>query len=319
MKRLNILFTLFLILFLLCSKNSFLQGEVKKGELLSINLQTGTTGAVKGVVKNAENKEPIENAEIILIYSKNKSMKFDLQTDKDGTFYKGGLRPGYYKLSVEKENFLPISRMVRMLLGETVQEDFQLQSLESQVPIAVKSAKSALQFYREGNWEKAIKEFSKAIRDNPSNHVLFFYRGSAQEKLDQIKKALSDFQKAIDINPDFESAYSSAAKLFARQQNYKKAIELYQKSIELDDKDVTTLYNYSVVLINTGKNLKAVKTLEKLLSLDKEYADAYYRLGMLYIGQGNTKMAKNHLKKFIDLVPEDKNAPIARKVIERLK
>jgi len=111
-----------------------------------------------------------------------------------------------------------------------------------------------------------------------------------------------------------------AGKIFARQQNYEKAREFYQKSVELDDQNVSTLYNYAVVLINIGeKSDEAIVILEKLLSLDDAHADAYYRLGMLYVSQGDTERAKELLQEFLELDPENKNAPIARQVIDALK
>jgi len=40
---------------------------------------------------------------------------------------------------------------------------------------------------------------------------------------------------------------------------------------------------------------------------------------MLYVSQGDTERAKELLQEFLELDPENKNAPIARQVIEALK
>lgn len=320
MKMFNKFSLLFLFFFLVCHTGNFLNGSIKPSDSLFLATQSGTTGAVRGLVKDAVSGKVIANAKIVLVNSKNSTMKYELKTDKKGAYYKGGLRPGYYEFTVEKENFLPIAKMVRARLGETVQEDFELQSLESQVPVAMKKAKSAIKFFQEAKWEDAVKEFSKAIAENQSSHMLFYFRGIAQEKLGSLEEALSDYQKTIELKSDFAPPYSMAGKIFARQQNYEKASEFYQKSVELDDQDVTTLYNYAVVLINLGENSnEAIVILEKLLLLDEAHADAYYRLGMLYISQGDTERAKELLQKFLELDPENKNATIAKQVIDALK
>ena len=320
MKMFSRFFLLFLFIFLVCHIGNFLNGNIEPSDRLFLGTQSGTTGAVRGLVKDAESGKVIAKVKIVLVNSKNSTMKYELKTDKKGAYYKGGLRPGYYEFIVEKEGFLPISKTIRARLGETVQEDFELQSLESQVPEAITKAKKAIKFFQEAQWEDAVKEFSKAIAKNQSSHMLFYYRGLAQEKFGNLEEAMSDYQKTIELKPDFALPYSMAGKIFARQQNYEKAREFYQKSVELDDQNVSTLYNYAVVLINIGeKSDEAIVILEKLLSLDDAHADAYYRLGMLYVSQGDTERAKELLQKFLELDPENKNAPIARQVIDALK
>jgi tetratricopeptide (TPR) repeat protein len=281
--------------------------------------QSGTTGAVKGFVKEATTGKAIAEAKIVLVDTKNESLKYELQTDKKGYYYKGGLRPGYYNFTVERDNYLPTAKTVRLRLGDTVQTDFELQTIESQVPEAVKKADEAMKLFREEKWEDAVREFSEGIKDEQTNPMLFYYRGIAQENIGNTEEAMSDYRKTIELKPEYTMPYSRAAKLFARQKNYEKASELYQKSVELGDQDITTLYNYGVVLINLGKNPEAKAVLENLLSLDEDYADAYYHLGIISIGQGDSERAKELLQKFIELDPENTNAPIAKKIIESLK
>ncbi len=284
-----------------------------------IGAQSGTTGAVKGFVKNAETGDAIPKAKIILVDSRNESMKYELKTDKKGYYYKGGLRPGYYNFTVEKENFLPTAKTVRVRLSDTIQADFELQILESQTPVAIKKANKAMKFFNEGMWEDAISEYSKEITDNQTNPMLFYYRGIAQEKNGKTEEAMSDYRKTIELKPDFVLPYSRAGKIYARQQNFEKANEFYQKSVELGDQDITTLYNYGVVLINLGKSPEAKVVFENLLSLDEDYADAYYHLGIISIGQGDTPKAKEFLERFLVLDPESQYASIATEILKSLK
>jgi tetratricopeptide (TPR) repeat protein len=308
MKKHNTFTPLVLFIFLVCHTCVFLIGA-----------QSGSTGAVKGVVKNSKTGEAIAKAKIVLVDLKNESLKYKLQTDKKGSYYKGGLRPGYYNFTIEKEGFLPTAKTVRVRLSDTVQADFELQILKSQVPVAIKKTDKAMKLFREGKWENAVREFSERITDDQTNPMLFYYRGIAQENNGNTEEAMSDYQKTIELNPDFVLPYSRVGKIYARQKNYKKACEFYQKSVELGDQDITTLYNYGVVLINLGKSPEAKVVFENLLSLDEDYADAYYHLGIISIGLGDSEKAKELLQKFIELDPDNTNAPIAKKIIESLK
>jgi len=283
------------------------------------SVQSGVTGAIKGYVKDGGTGAPIDKVKITLIYTKNETVKFEILTDKKGYYYIGGLTPGYYKFSFEKDGFLPASQTWRVRLADTVQADFDLQTLETARAVdSPKTAQKAMAFFKEAKWEEAVKEFSGGISVDPANPLLYFYRGVSQENLGRIEETLADYQKAMELKPDFVLPYSRSAKIYARRQNYEKAVELYQKAVELGDQDITTRYNYSVVLMNLGQNAEAKVALENLLELDPDYADAYYHLGILSIGQGETEKAKEFLQKFLQIDPENPNAALAKQILESL-
>jgi tetratricopeptide (TPR) repeat protein len=277
------------------------------------------SAAVKGYVKDAKTGETIEKAKIIIVYSKSDSVRYTLETDKKGYYYKSGLTPGYYRFTVEKEGFLPAEQTVRARLAATVQFDFELHVVEADpVSEVAKSAQKAMKLFNEAKWNEAAEEFSAGITEDPTNPLLYFYRGLSFENDGRVEEALSDYEKAIELKPDFILPYSRSGKIYARQREYEKANELYQKSVELGDQDITTLYNYGVVLMNLGQSSEAKTVFENLLALDEDYADAYYHLGIITIGQGDSEKAKELLQKFLELDPENANAPVAQKILESL-
>ena len=281
--------------------------------------QTGVSAAVKGYVKDAKTGEPIPEAKVIIVYSKSDSVRYTLETDKKGYYYKSGLTPGYYRFTVEKEGFLPAEQTVRARLADTVQFDFELHVVETDpVGEVAKSAQKAMKLFNEAKWNEAVEEFSAGITEDPSNPLLYFYRGLSFENDGRVEEALSDYEKAIELKPDFILPYSRSGKIYARQREYVKPNELYQKSVELGDQDITTLYNYGVVLMNLGQSIEAKTVFENLLALDEDYADAYYHLGIITIGQCDSEKAKELLQKFLELDPENANAPVAQKILESL-
>jgi tetratricopeptide (TPR) repeat protein len=282
-------------------------------------IQSGVTGAVKGYVKDVDSGVAIEKAKIVMESTKSSALKYELETDKKGYYYKGGLTPGYYKFTIEKEGYLPLTNTVRVRLADTVQSDFTLQTVEVvQIEESAKIAEKGMKLLNDAKWDDAVKIFSEGIAEDPNNPLLFFYRGLAQENTGRVEEALEDYRKVMVLKPDFLLPYSRSGKIYARQQNYEMANEVYKKSVELGDKDVTTIYNYGVVLINLGKSAEAQSVFENLLSLDPDYADAYYHLGIICIGQGDSGRAKELLQKFLELDPENPNAPVAKKILESL-
>jgi tetratricopeptide (TPR) repeat protein len=279
------------------------------------------TGAVEGVIKDSATGQVLDGVKITIVSGKSQTMAYELFTDKKGHFYKGGLIPGPYKVTVEKEGYLPQEGTVRVIIDETAKFDIPLAPTQSAVPDSLSISKiilSGSDLLRAGKTEEAIAKFNEAIRREPANAVAYFYRAAGYEKAGNNDGALDDYKKAIELKPDFILAYSRVGLILAKKSEYDKALEYYKKASELGDKDPSTYYNYGVCLLNAGKGGEAGGVFEKVLTLDPNYADAYYQLGLIAIGAGDTAKAKEFLEKFISLDPENKNVALAREILKNL-
>jgi len=277
-----------------------------------------TTGTAEGYIKDVQTEEWVSKAKITLVYAKSETMKYELYSDKKGHFYKGGLTPGIYKITVEKDGYLPVSASIRVRLGDAAKVEIGLNSFESLIPQSAKSSSQGSNLLNEGKYEEAIEKFSEAISEDQSNPIFYYYRGVSLEKSGNIDKALEDYQKAVELKPGFILPISWTGRIYAKKRDFEKAIGFYKKAIELGDQDATTFYNYGVCLLNLANNAEAKDVFERLLSLDESYSDAYYQLGIIYIGFGDAAKAKEFLQKFIDMDPENKNASIAKEILKSL-
>lgn len=279
---------------------------------------SGTTGAAEGYTKDAQTGELISKVKITLVSAKSEAIRYELYSDKKGHFYKGGLTPGIYKITVEKDGYLPMSSSIRVRLGDTVKVEIKLKSFESLMPQSAKSSRDGSKLLDTGKYEEAIEKFTESISEDPSNPIFYYYRGISLEKSGNIDKALEDYQKSMELKPDFILPVSRTGIIYAKQKDFEKAIEFYKKVLELGDEDATSYYNYAVCLINLGNSEEAKEIFEKLISLDENYSDAYYHLGIIYIGLGETEKAKEFLQKFVDMDPEHENVSIAKQIIKSL-
>jgi len=78
----------------------------------------------------------------------------------------------------------------------------------------------------EGQYDRAIAYFNKAIEINPKYAVAYLNRGSAYDGKGQYDKAISDFNKAIEINPRFAVAYFNRGFVYDRKGQLDKAIAI---------------------------------------------------------------------------------------------
>lgn len=286
--------------------------------IFTVSLFSTTTGAIEGYVTNAQTGDVISQAKITIVSAKSEAMRYELYSDKKGHFYKGGLVPGFYNITVEKEGYLPVSDSVRVSLGDTPVMAIKLESVESLVPQSVKTLDQGMKLIDAGKYDEAIEKFTNAISADQSNPVYYYYRGVSLEKSGNIDKALEDYQESIELKPNFILSISRTGNLYAKKKDFEKAIEFYKKAIEAGEQDITTYYNYGVCLLNLGNGEEARNVFEKLLSMDANYSDAYYRLGIIYIGLGDPAKAKECLQKFIEMDPENTNAEIAREILKSL-
>lgn len=91
-----------------------------------------------------------------------------------------------------------------------------------------------------GQYHKALEDFGEAIRLNSGKATYYLLRGLTYSRLDQDAKAIVDYSEAIRLAPQFE-AYNNRGHTYKRLGEYKLAIEDYDEAIRL--KPNVTSYN----------------------------------------------------------------------------
>lgn len=85
-------------------------------------------------------------------------------------------------------------------------------------------------------YEKAILNFTKAIKIDPNNEEAYAYRGRAFYEIDSLSQSKADFDKAIKLNSDFEYAYTNRALLrYTKLNDQKGGCEDLNKAAKLGD------------------------------------------------------------------------------------
>ena len=72
-----------------------------------------------------------------------------------------------------------------------------------------------LQAGRAGDYDRAVAEFSEAIRLKPDNARAYYNRGQAYRHRGDYGKALTDYGEAIRLKPDLMEAYNNDSRLLA--------------------------------------------------------------------------------------------------------
>ncbi len=164
---------------------------------------------------------------------------------------------------------------------------------------------------KEGEYEKAVVEFNKAIKLDPTYDWAFAHRGEAFRQNEEYGKAIADFDKAIELDPDYAWAFASRGDSYRLLENYDQAIADFNKTIELDP--------YHWAYAHRGETWRQSGEYEKAISdftlaiEDKEnYPWAYGRRGECYRMIDGYELAMADFDRAIELDPENDYAYASR-------
>jgi tetratricopeptide (TPR) repeat protein len=123
----------------------------------------------------------------------------------------------------------------------------------------------------QGNREKAIEEYRKAIEVNPKLAVAYSNWGATLDEQGKREEAIEKYRKAIDLDPNSAGAYGNWGRLLDKQGKWDQAIEKYRKAIEADP-TLAVVYNaWGNVLGKQGKRDQAQEKFRKAEELRREF------------------------------------------------
>eukprot|EP01130_Rhizamoeba_saxonica_P002475 TRINITY_DN12269_c0_g1_i1.p1 TRINITY_DN12269_c0_g1~~TRINITY_DN12269_c0_g1_i1.p1 ORF type:complete len:575 (+),score=183.54 TRINITY_DN12269_c0_g1_i1:27-1751(+) len=108
-------------------------------------------------------------------------------------------------------------------------------------------------FFREGKFPEAVKEYTESIKRNPTDKRPYSNRGTAYQKLGAFPQALKDLDKAIELDPTYILAYVKKGNIHYMMKEYNKALSTYDLALEHDpdNADITAGINKALLAINT--------------------------------------------------------------------
>ncbi|WP_250595253.1 tetratricopeptide repeat protein [Flavobacterium amniphilum] len=121
----------------------------------------------------------------------------------------------------------------------------------------------------------------KSVSNDPE--ALKYYNLALKEdKNGNLQKAVEYYKKAIVFDPEFVFAYDNLGITYRKLKEYDKAIDAYEKSLKIDPNGLTPLQNIAIVYQHKKEYKKAIKAYERLAKLDAKNPEVFYGIGQVY-------------------------------------
>ncbi len=178
---------------------------------------------------------------------------------------------------------------------------------------AIAYVNRGLAYWKTGLTHKAFDDYSKAIEIKPEYFEIAYYnRGIAYGTFGQWEKAIVDYSAAIKINPAYDMAYSNRGVAFANLGQWEKAISDYTTAIGINPDYITAYFNRGVAYGNSGQSVKAINDYSKVIEFDPNYEPSYYNRGLEYENLEQWANAINDFSRCLELNPNNENAVYMR-------
>ncbi|WP_332369002.1 tetratricopeptide repeat protein [Spirosoma telluris] len=172
-------------------------------------------------------------------------------------------------------------------------------------------------FYRLGiteyateQFDKAIDDYSSALKFDKTYGEVYIARGLAYEELKQFGNAIEDYQKAIDLNPTSPDRYFAKAMAQEKKKDFAPAIATYTDVIRLDS---TQQLYYKRVLLRRGITYRLNEQYTEALADLKQPAlekdsdvcsyDCWLNIGLAHLYAGQPDEGIPYLAKCLKKAP----------------
>lgn len=211
-------------------------------------------------------------------------------------------------------------------------------------------------YFSQGEYDKAIIEFEKAIELDENHTESYYYylgqcylqKGIIEYKNKNILKAYSFYRKAnklaeqvipqyeqtIEDNPEDLNSYLKLGYIYETRSivpfvnEYNKALKYYSKALDLIKASPSSAGNTEInIYLNTRigyiyfekKNYsQAIEYLEKAKETSPQNVEANYYLGLSYDKIGEKEKAREYLSRVIELAPQSEFAREAEKKLKKI-
>jgi uncharacterized membrane protein YjgN (DUF898 family)/Tfp pilus assembly protein PilF len=128
-----------------------------------------------------------------------------------------------------------------------------------------------------GDLNRALKDYTEAIRINSENADAYYNRGIIRVKMKKYHMAVQDFQKVVTLKPAFQDAYCNRGNTYYALGKYDLAIQDYTKALKIDPSDGDVLFNRGLAYLALEQKAPALSDFKKASQMGQKQAEGYLK------------------------------------------
>jgi lipoprotein NlpI len=145
-------------------------------------------------------------------------------------------------------------------------------------------------YYDKKDFDRAIQDYTEAIKLKP-NAAVFNNRGNAYRAREDSERAFQDYNEAIHLDPNNALAFNNRGNAYRDRKDYERATKDYNRAIQLDP-SYAVAFNNRGLLFSEEKNYdRAIQDYDQAIRLNPKYAAAFYNRGIAYRSKGDSDRA----------------------------
>jgi serine/threonine protein kinase/Flp pilus assembly protein TadD len=156
-----------------------------------------------------------------------------------------------------------------------------------------------------GDLDRAIEDFSEAIRRDPRQDVFYERRGYAYYRKGALDRAVADVTRAIRLKPGVVGYHALRAEIYMEKQEYGKAVADYSEIIRLGQKTAKSYCHRGDAHYAKGAYDQARADYRKAFQLNPQEVTSYFASrAQACAGRRQWAKAAADLGKLVELVPD---------------
>jgi len=190
-------------------------------------------------------------------------------------------------------------------------------------------------FYYEGKYDDAIKEFDQAIQMNPNFIDAYYFRGNSYSAKGDMTRAIANWEVVLRLNPNHPTAgtYISIVRqidsqmkarnhfntgiTYFNKKDYDQAIVEFNEAIRLAPNLVQAYSNRGQIYHMKGDLNRAIADYTQAIQIEPNYENALFNRATAYYDKGDFDRAIADLEAVLKINPNNSNARRNLEIVRR--
>lgn len=157
---------------------------------------------------------------------------------------------------------------------------------------------------RKRAYDRAIQDFDRVLVLEPDNVDALIRRGDAFVQLGDFGRGMSDLDRAVTMAPENPLAYLMRGLAYGRRGNAIAALQNYDAALKYDPRNADALSNRAAIYLNQGRLDMAIRDLDLSISIDHTNPLAFYNRGYAHFAKKEYDKAISDYSSAIALNPQ---------------